>query len=957
MTAIRIVVFCTVFLFHISISAQIITTVAGDGSYEGYAGDGGPATQARLAWPNGIAVDNMGNLFIADMDNNIIRKVDATGIITTYAGIPGTYGYSGDGGPATAAKLYHPDRLSFDNLGNLIVVDQNAAAIRKITPAGIITSLCPPNYTGFSGDGGPLTSAQFNLISAVAFDNAGNMYIADYGSDRIRKVNTSGIINTIVGTGATGYSGDGGLAINAALKRPQCVLVDAFGNLLITDAGNHCIRKVDPSGIITTYAGNGTQGYSGDGGAAVNAQMNSPWFSALDNAGNLYISDALNNVVRKVDPSGIITTYAGNGSGIYSGDGGLATQAGMPEPTGVCADALGNVYVVNRTPVNVVRKVSNCLAAILSKAPVDTILCSSGNPSFSISATNYLSLQWQVNPGTGWNNVTDDGTYNGSATNTLSIIGANSLLNNYKYRCLMTNGCGIISTPVATLKVTSTATPSVNISASSNTICSGSTVNFNATAVNGGSFPSYIWQKNGLNVGNNSPSFSGNSLANGDIISCLLTSSESCITSATASSNSIAMTVNPNLTPGITIASSNNNICFGTPVTFTSTITNGGTAPTYQWSKNGSVVSSNFSYSDNSLNNADVVQCTLKSNYGCLTTPSVISNQVRLNVIPLVTPAVSITSSVAAICPESPISFSANAVNGGTSPSYHWMKNGLNVGVNSSVYSDNSFSNGDVVKCKMTSNGTCLANPNAISAPIAIKVYQNPVVSLDHNSTLCSGSTRQLDAGNYPSYLWNNGNTGRYLNVSGTGNYFVSVTDNNGCKGSDTVKITSILPQPSNFLSQDTSICSYGSLIIKPNQTFNTYLWSSGGSAPNITITAPGTYWLQVKDNNQCLGKDSIVISAKECMKGIYVPSAFSPNGDGKNDAFRPLLFGKVKQFTFTIYNRWGQIIFQTKELQKGWNGMTAGTQQQGNVFVWICYYQLENEQPKVEKGTVVLIR
>jgi gliding motility-associated-like protein len=957
MTVMRVVVFFIFFLFHFSISAQIITTVAGNGTYEAYSGDGGPATQAQLAWPSGIVMDNSGNLFIADMDNNIIRKVDASGIITTYAGTPGAYGYAGDGGPATNALLYHPGRLTLDNSGNLIVVDQNAVAIRKITPAGIITSLCPATDIGFAGDGGPLSSALFRQITAIAFDNAGNMYISDYGNNRIRKVDASGIINTIAGTGQTGYTGDGGLAINATFNSPQGVLVDAFGNLLVIDYGNNCIRKINPSGVISTYAGNGTQGYSGDGGLAVNAQLNHPWFAALDASGNLYVSDVLNNVVRKIDPSGIITTFAGNATFKYTGDGGIATQAGMPEPAGICTDALGNVYIVNRTPVNVVRKVSNCLAAVLSKAPSDTILCSSGNASFSITATNYSSLQWQVNPGSGWTDIADNSTYNGSATNTLSVTSATSIMNNYKYRCLMKNDCGNITTPIATLKVTSTLTPSIAISSSANTICYGSTVNFTASAVNPGNSPSYTWQKNGLNVGNNSSSFSDNSLANGDIISCILTSSESCVSNSTANSNTVAMTVNPNLTPSISITSSDNNICFGTQVTFSATVTNGGMNPSYQWRKNGNVVSNNASFSDNSLNNLDVVQCKMVSNYGCLTDPTAISNAVTTYVTPLVTPTVSVTASTSAICPGGSVSFSAIPINGGTSPSYQWIKNGTTMGTNSSTYLDNSIANGDAISCKIVSNASCLANPEATSATIAIKVYQNPTVSLDHTATLCEGSTRQLDPGKYSSYQWSNGSTSRYLTVNGTGTYFVSVTDNNGCKASDTTTINSMLPRPSNFLNSDTSICSYGSLTIKPTKNFNSYLWSTGVSSSSITVTGSGTYWLQVKDANQCTGKDSIVVNPKECMKGLYVPTAFSPNGDGKNDVFRPLLFGNVKRFTFTVYNRWGQIVFQTHELQKSWNGEIAGTLQQNNVFVWSCTYQLENEEPKAQKGTVMLVR
>jgi gliding motility-associated-like protein len=153
------------------------------------------------------------------------------------------------------------------------------------------------------------------------------------------------------------------------------------------------------------------------------------------------------------------------------------------------------------------------------------------------------------------------------------------------------------------------------------------------------------------------------------------------------------------------------------------------------------------------------------------------------------------------------------------------------------------------------------------------------------------------------------------------------------------------------------AICSYGSLTLKTNNPYTGYLWSTSATTSSITITRPGLYWLEVKDRNACTRKDSVLVSPKECMQGLYVPTAFSPDGDGKNDVFRPLLFGNIKQYRFTVYNRWGQAVFQTTELKKGWNGAYAGSLQDGNVFVWTCTYQLEGEAVKAEKGTVVLIR
>jgi gliding motility-associated-like protein len=240
---------------------------------------------------------------------------------------------------------------------------------------------------------------------------------------------------------------------------------------------------------------------------------------------------------------------------------------------------------------------------------------------------------------------------------------------------------------------------------------------------------------------------------------------------------------------------------------------------------------------------------------------------------------------------------------------------------------------------------------------IKVNVFANPVVSLDRTSYLCTGSSRLLDAGNYSSYLWNDGSTSQKTIAKDIGIYAVEVRDANGCKGSDTTRITSILPLPSHFLPGDTLLCSYDKLSIKPLQAYSTYQWSTGASAPSLTVSQPGNYWLQVKDAKGCVGRDSITIDAKDCMKGCYVPTAFSPNKDGKNDLFRPMLFGRVKKFQFIVYNRWGQAVFQTTELNRAWDGKVAGVEQDPNVFVWVCNYQFEGEEEKTERGTVMLVR
>lgn len=333
----------------------IITTVAGNGT-NGFSGDGGPATNASLAAPTGLAVDANGNLFIADPYNGRIRKVDTKGTITTIAGT-GIFGFSGDGGLATNADLRYPYGVAVDANGNLFIADLHNHRIRKVTSNGIITTVAGLGESAFSGDGGPAIKATLSTPYGVTVDVGGNLFIADYGNSRIRKVDADGMITTIAGDGTHGFSGDGGLATRAALNKPYGVVLDAGGNLFIADEFNHRIRKVTTNGIISTVAGNGTINYSGDNGLAISANIGSPYGLTVDKSGNLFMADADNHRIRKIATNGIITTVAGNGISGYSGDGGLATKAQLYGPTDVTIDASGNLYIADASN-NRIRKVT-----------------------------------------------------------------------------------------------------------------------------------------------------------------------------------------------------------------------------------------------------------------------------------------------------------------------------------------------------------------------------------------------------------------------------------------------------------------------------------------------------------------------------------------------------------------------------------------------------------------------
>ena len=312
-----------------------INTLAGNGT-GGFAGDGGLATSAELKIPFGVAVDSAGNAYIADAQNNRIRRVSTTGIITTVAG-NGSAGSAGDGGPAVSASLNNPTGVAIDATGNLYIADQYNNKIRVVNIAGLISTFAGNGTVGNGGDGGPATAAALYYPGGVALDGLGSMYIADTNNHRIRKVNIStGTITTIAGSGSVGYSCAAGVATAVGLHNPFGVAADASGNIYIADTYNQCIRKVT-AGNITTLAGNGIASFGGDGGPATSASLNYPSGVVVDGVGDIYIADVVNNRVRMVSPLGMITTLAGTGVAGFSGDGGPAPAARLYNPTGVAA--------------------------------------------------------------------------------------------------------------------------------------------------------------------------------------------------------------------------------------------------------------------------------------------------------------------------------------------------------------------------------------------------------------------------------------------------------------------------------------------------------------------------------------------------------------------------------------------------------------------------------------------
>lgn len=421
----------------------IISKVAGNGQ-RAFAGDGGPATAAALNGPQGLAVDAAQNLYIGDHLNARIRKVSPLGVIATVAG-SGLFGFSGDRGPATAASLSKPDGVAVDSMGNLYIADTGNNVVRRVSPSGLITTIAGNGQYGFSGDGGPATAASLYTPEGVAVDAAGNIYIADSRNNRIRKVSTSGIITTVAGNGECCQTGDGGPATAARISQPYGVAVDAAGNMYISNASavrkvspsgiittidgvsgfgvatdlagnlyvaggfNRKVSKVSPGGVVTTFAGNGQNGSSGDGGLATSGALAVPVGVAVDLLGNVYISDAATNSIRRVSTDGIITTIAGDQRNRFAGDGGPATNASLNHPDGVAVDSSGNVFIAD-TNNNRIREVPASAPPLLcspqslsfagsaggAPAPAQVLFVSTSVPylAFSVSVTTSDGANW-----------------------------------------------------------------------------------------------------------------------------------------------------------------------------------------------------------------------------------------------------------------------------------------------------------------------------------------------------------------------------------------------------------------------------------------------------------------------------------------------------------------------------------------------------------------------------------
>lgn len=600
-------------------------------------------------------------------------------------------------------------------------------------------------------------------------------------------------------------------------------------------------------------------------------------------------------------------------------------------------------------------------------------ICAGTNVTFTANITNgggVPAYQWQVN---GVNVGANSNTYSSTTLNNGDIV-----------TCILTSSDPCASPASVTsnsiiMTVNPVLLPTINIvAAPAGPICSGTNVTFTANITNGGAGPNYQWQVNGINVGSNSSTYSSTTLSNGDVVTCTLTSNAICASPTVVVSNSIIMNVTPTVIPTINIvAVPAGPICAGTNVTFTANITNGGAAPIYQWQVNGVNVGVNSNtYAYSAFNNGDVVTCILTSNAACASPVSVTSNSIIMTVNPNLTPTINIISNpLMPVCLGSNVTFTANITNGGAAPVYQWMVNGVNVGANSNTYSSLTLVAGDVVTCTLTSNALCLTSPTANSNNILISVFPAPTITANPDLAICEQEIVTLTSnpadGNPSVYnvVWTPGNLGGNsitISPNSTTTYTATVTDGCGATASATTSVT-VSPQPTasfTFTPNPPDLSNQPTFFTDASTNATGWFWNFGDGNtsnlqnPTFEYTSGGTYPVILIVTSAAGCTDTVLATLiVEEIYSLFIPSGFTPNSDEVNPIFFAYGSG-MKTFHMEIFDRWGESVFTSDDIEKGWNGeLKNGTPAPQGVYDYKIDVEFSNHKLNTVMGKVTLVR
>ncbi|WP_161499222.1 T9SS type A sorting domain-containing protein [Flavipsychrobacter stenotrophus] len=750
MKALLPVIFC-VLLFSYS-QAQIITTIAGNGTLAS-SGDGGQATAAGIWGPTCIIKDKVGNLYI-NQRMSMVRKVTPSGVISTIAGT-GVSGFSGDGGPATNAQFTQLYGMALDTAGNLYVVDRGNNRVRKISTSGIVTTFAGTGFTTFTPDGGQATATNIFDPIGILIDNSGAVYICEESGCRIRKVSPSGVVSTFAGNGTMTVSGDGGPATAAGIDRPWQICKGPAGSIIFSDC-NAYIRKVSASGIITTIAGNGWTGsLTGTGGPATAAALYYPRGVVADISGNVYIGE--HNYVRKIDVAGTINVYTGNGLFFgYLGDGGPASAAEVSLPEGIYIDADGSLYIADNID-NRVRYVKNYHPAFAHGKRQHITVCASGFGLDSLLGITDTNTQQQLT----WRacRLPAHGTLSGNFTS-LSNGSTVTCAGGFTYTTFAGyTGTDTFSYAVSDGLVEDTAIFHAGVGGlhlpitiwGAHTVCTGDTVHLS------GNPSGRTWSGTGsIAAVDTNGVVSGIS---GGTTAISYINHQCSDDTATYTINVITTT-----TAAVSITSSADTICNGSSVVYTATAIHGGTTSVWHWYRNGMPAGiTTATYTTAALMNGDTIVCKMNTSAACALPATTISNTKVINMYPYVYAAVSITNIPLIDCDGFPTTLTAHPTYGGIAPDYLWSVGGM------AMATGNPFSyvpsSGDIVQCRMISSdhAACLATDTAYAA-IALTV--DPVVtpsidvmsygndSVDFPGEWVHFYTTVTNCGSSPTYQW-----------------------------------------------------------------------------------------------------------------------------------------------------------------------------------------------------------
>lgn len=733
-----------------------------------------------------------------------------------------------------ASGFFQPNGVVVSPDGDLFVADAASNTIKQVKQGGVVSTFAGNGSQSFQDGMG--TAAGFYYPYDLVMDTFGNLYVVDSQNNAIRKITPSGVVSTLAGNGAPGYAD--GLGAQASFNSPNNIAIDQSNNLYVGDTHNNRIRMITPAGMVTTIAGSGATGYQD--GPDASATFNSPGGIAVDDGGDLFVSDVSNYVIRRIDAKGFVTTLAGAGT---AGDmDGLGKAAKIGRTYGAMLDPDGSLFVtdLDNNKIKIIQvtgfTIDKTLPAGLSFDPLTGKI--SGTPTIVSPATDYTVTAYNLGGSS-------------SAVVNIRVISAISLATiPHKTVCStdfapnVTGGAGYYTVTSSNLAVATIVNGNIHI------VAPGTTT---ITATDG------------------------------------------------VTSQSQALTVDQPVTPTISINPSTYSGCDGMSYTYTATVTNAGTSPTYQWYVNGQAAGSNSnSFTSSSLKNGDIINCILTNTTDCVTGPAT-SNNATLTSIPYITPAVSIQSSATGTVPQgTEITFTATATNGGSNPIYQWQVNNVNVGTNSPTYSNNCFNDGDVVTCTLTNQGgACLTANSATSNIITVSTSASAgTITVSASATtiymgqFVTFTVTAVGIGNSPVFQWkvNNADVGTNNSIYSTnslknGDVVTCVLTDNGC----TTPIT--------------------------------------GNSITMTVLVP---------------------------PGITIPTAFTPNNDGINDQWQIEALSGYPNCMVDIFTRYGTMIFHSKGYSQPWDGTFKGNKLAPGTYYYLI--DLGNNSPKLS-GYVTLIR